>query len=151
MKVKKIAVYGTTAAIALATLTGCGEQTEKVEELTITAQPTKEDIFQEKVITDQLSEEITKGESKIFAPYRHLLFMDFNSLNLSLYLGNIEIPDGYEVLEIEASSSNIFIWFTNTVSVEVTAVYNRNLGDYDYSHFGVPIKTEKEKSIQKTK
>lgn len=165
MKVKKIAIYGTTAAIALATLTGCGEQTENVEELTITAPPTEEEIFKENVVTEQLSEEIKQGDSKVFEPYQHLFYVRFNLDKLTglpddITGGSIEIPTGYKVFEIEnfnvanryaSQTGGYDVWFINEVPVEVNAVYNESLGKYDYSRFGVPIKTEKEESIQKTK
>jgi len=164
MKIKKIAIYGTTAAIALATLTGCGEQTEKVEELTITTPPTEEEIFKENVATEQLSKEIKQGDSKVFEPYQHLFYVRFNSdtrYSENITGGSIEIPTGYKVFEIENfNTSNRYssqtggydVWFINEVPVEVNAVYNEFLEKYDYSRFGVPIQKEKdEEAIQKVK
>ena len=70
--------------------------------------------------------------------------------------GSIEIPEGYEVFDVEnvaefkGMTVAYDVWYQNTVPVEVTAVYNESIQGYDYSQFGTPIELEKQKVFQKS-
>lgn len=163
-RIKKLAIYATTVTLSLATLTGCDKKdSENTEKLYTTEPPTAEEIFRGNSAIEQLTTDANQGATKIFEPYEHLFYVRVNNIDTAGWSevvtgGSINIPEGYTVFEIEnfittekysSQTAGYDIWYTNTVPVEVNAVYNESLEKYDYSHFGVPI--EKEDTIKKAK
>lgn len=113
--------------------------------------------------------ESTKEDKKTFEPYEHLFYIrisnvhtmngekDLPSYSANIIGGSFEVPDGYEVISINAFSgvkgkssqtAGHDIWFTNNKTVEVESVYNESLDKYDYSNFGKVIE-QKDISNQK--
>ena len=98
-----------------------------------------------------------EGETKQFDVGKHMFYVRYAHPDAYEDIGgSIEIPDGYEVFDIEnvinchEVTAAFDVWDQNTVPVEVTAVYNEEIEDYDYSRFGTPIELEKQKVYQKS-
>lgn len=170
--IKRLAIYSTIGVLALTNLTGCsGKAKGDSEETVVEEELTEEEISNEFTALEQLQEEVKEGDTKTFEPYQHLFFIRVDLLgkntnannSIDISTGDINIPEGYKVFEIENFSSRYQkgtmggtmgydIWFTNEIPVEVTAIYNEPLKKYDYSHFGIPVvEKENEGTIQKTK
>lgn len=99
------------------------------------------------VSTAQADEQ--KPENKIFEPGTHCYWRLYNSRQTS---GQLTIPNGYEVLEIERTDEyyqgSFFVWFINTETVEAEAVKSTDMGlntVYYYSKPGKVVKKDKQK------
>lgn len=163
-KIKRLVICSTMGALILTNLTGClGKAKGDSEETVVEEELTEEEISNEFTALEQLQEEVKEGDTKTFEPYQHLFFIRVDLYinagdSIEIGTGDINIPEGYKVLEIENFSEykgetwGYDIWFTNEIPVEVTAIYNEPLKKYDYSHFGIPVvEKENEGTIQKTK
>ena len=98
-----------------------------------------------------------EGETKQFDVGKHMFYVRYAHPDAYEDIGgSIEIPDGYEVFDIEnvinchEVTAAFDVWDQNTVPVEVIEVYNEEIEDYDYSRFGTPIELEKQKVYQKS-
>lgn len=173
IKVKKLAVYSTIGALVMTNLIGClckrkEEATAEIRNISRIERPqTEEEIFSSNSALEQLQEHVKEGETRIFEPYQHLFFVRVDLFSITEELksqkingGSVNIPEGYKVLTIEnfnaysphSQTRGYDIWFTNEVPVEVTSIYNEELGAYDFSHFGLPVEEkENEETIQKVK
>ena len=93
-----------------------------------------------------------KPDNKIFAPGKHCYWRFYNPRTL---VGQVSVPEGYEILDIEASYDyyvgSYIVWFINTETVEAEAVLSEIGLDrkYYYSKPGKVVKKEKEKTKQK--
>ena len=96
--------------------------------------------------------------SRTYEPYEHIFFIRYNNY-WDLKGGTIEIPDGYELLDIKyynektgyGSQSNYTdIWLVNTDTVVVEPVFNSRTNTYDYSQPG-SLLLEKDESEKKVK
>ena len=108
---------------------------------------------------NQIQQEITIPENQTFEPYQHVYFTRYYLSEKvqpeRITGGQIEIPEGYEILTIEnwdeseyKSSQNggYDIWFINNKTVEVEAVYNESKEQYDYSQPGIVCEPTVEES-----
>lgn len=144
MKSKKL------LAVALAlstTMMGC--QAESNKEETVDQQESSSFVIEGGVAQE--------GETKRFDVGKHMFFIRYAPVDSYKDVGgSIEIPEGYEVFDVEnvaefkGMTVAYDVWYQNTVSVEVTAVYNESIQGYDYSQFGTPIELEKQKVYQKS-
>ena len=147
MEKRKIASILLAAAIATTLLTGC-------ENTGATMSNSSNSYAVEQVA----SQETQIPKTKTYAPYEHVFYVRYSNLEKNKYAenvngGQIEIPEGYEILEIEnwnkemykASQTGGFdVWFINNKPVEVKSVYNKTTGSYDYSSPGTVIEMELE-------
>ena len=88
-----------------------------------------------------------KPDNKIYEPGKHVC-LGFYRWQYYGTDDHIEIPDGYEILDIEmsrASETTYLVWFINTETVEVEAAYNESDHKYSYSEPGKVIEKEKTK------
>lgn len=138
MKSKKLLAV----AVALSTtMMGCQE--ESSEEETVDQQGSSSFVIEGEVVEE--------GETKQFDVGKHMFFVFYSNLFPSQgFRGDIEIPEGYEVFDVENEGGTYYVWYQNTVPVEVTAIYNKDTDRYDYSQFGTPIELEKQKVYQKS-
>lgn len=137
-------------AIALAlstTMMGCQEESSKEEIVDSTERSS--------YVTE--GEVVEEGEIKQFDVGKHMFFIRYAPVDSYKDVGgSIEIPEGYEVFDVEnvaefkGMTVAYDVWYQNTVPVEVTAVYNESIQGYDYSQFGTPIELEKQKVYQKS-
>ena len=74
--------------------------------------------------------------------------------------GSIEIPEGYEILDIEpcvrsgfrtAQTGGFDVWFINNKTVEVTPVYNEATGKYELTEPGIVVEQTLEETDQELK
>lgn len=144
MKSKKLLAL----ALALSTtMMGCQEESSK-EEIVDSKESSPY------VIEGGVAQE---GEIKQFDVGKHMFYIRYAPADAYKDVGgSIEIPDGYEVFDVEnvaefkGMTVAYDVWYQNTVPVEVTAVYNESIQGYDYSQFGTPIELEKQKVYQKS-
>ena len=108
-------------------------------------------------------EQAEKPEDQTFEPYEHVFYRRFELLDHDEYTGNIsggqvEIPEGYEILEIEnyteektrgSYTKGFDVWYINTEPVIAEATYNPNTQRYEYSTPGEVIQNETEIARQK--
>lgn len=158
---KKMTLYTTIGALGTVSLTSCGVSLNgDVNNNNIVTNEQLEEERNSKIALNTIVDDVDANDKKIFAPYEHVFHIRYE---VSSYIvGNsISIPEGYEVLQI----NNLFegnrgvdtigydIWFTNKIEVEVEAVYNENLGKWDYSNFGIVVEKDNtnESSSQKTR
>ncbi len=137
-------------AIALAlstTMMGCQEESSKEEIVDSTERSS--------YVTE--GEVVEEGEIKQFDVGKHMFFIRYAPVDSYKDVGgSIEIPEGYEVFDVEnvaefkGMTVAYDVWYQNTVPVEVTAVYNESIQGHDYSQFGTPIELEKQKVYQKS-
>ena len=99
------------------------------------------------IVEEEVPEVVT------YEPYEHVFYRRYNNLTKDSYAtevfsGQIEIPEGYEILEINnydeklgngSQTGGFDVWFINNQPVEVTPVYNPSVGGYDYSQPGQVI------------
>ena len=144
MKSKKLLAL----ALALSTtMMGCQEESSK-EEIVDSKESSPY------VIEGGVAQE---GEIKQFDVGKHMFYIRYAPADAYKDVGgSIEIPDGYEVFDVEnvaefkGKTVAVDVWYQNTVPVEVTAIYNESIRGYDYSQFGTPIELEKQKVYQKS-
>ena len=89
--------------------------------------------------------------AKEFDAYTHVIVKryDYKAFEgITLKQGQIEVPEGYEILEIEnytekygagSRTGGFIIWFINNKKVKATSSYNDKLEVYDYSNPGVVV------------
>ena len=147
-RLKKLMVYATMFTIGATTLTGCGEK-EKNKTKRITSS----------IVKNELEMEVKEGDKKIFEPYEHLFFVRFTDeeeFSEDVNGASVVIPEGYQVFKVEnfieqysygSQTGGYDVWYTNTKTVEVEAVYNEGFKNYDYSHFGKVVEKVEEESI----
>ena len=150
MKKRKIVSLLLATTLSTSMLAGCANtNTERVTD-------TKQSPALEQVIEEQAL------ENRNYEPYEHVFFKRYYISNMgsSYYSekksgGQIEIPEGYEILEIEnftekigygSQTAGFDVWFINNKPVEVKSVYNNSLGIYDYSEPGVVVEQELEET-----
>ena len=139
MNKRKVGALVISMAIATSLLSGCAmmdyykeEASKKETEEIVQVQPTEVPRREE--------------ETKVFEIGRHIFSQRFFTRrvqNQELSGNQINIPEGYEVLEIEnfnggtsygySVTSGYDVWFINTQVVEATEVYNETINDYEYS------------------
>lgn len=144
MKSKKLLAV----AVALSTtMMGCQEESSKEEIVDSTERSS--------YVTE--GEVVEEGEIKQFDVGKHMFFIRYAPVDSYKDVGgSIEIPEGYEVFDVEnvaefkGMTVAYDVWYQNTVPVEVTAAYNESIQGYDYSQFGTPIELEKQKVYQKS-
>ena len=142
----KLAVYASMFVLSTSTLASCGSNDRQIAE---------EDKNNYRVKHEQNSNAV-EGDKKVFEPYQHLFYVRNSTSNVEysekVTGGSVNIPEGYTVLDIEnftelsgygSQTGGYDIWYTNTKTVEVSAVYNESIDGYDYSHFGTVIEDEK--------
>lgn len=94
-----------------------------------------------KAVINEATADEEKPANKIFEPGKHCFFRRYGTSNLS---GQVSIPNGYEILEIETTDSfQYIVWFINTETVEAEAV--KANGSYSYSKAGIVVKKNKTK------
>jgi len=158
MKKRKIISVGLALLLSTGLLTGCGKTN------TTPVTDTKPSPALEQAIVHE-----EKVENRVYEPFEHVFFKryynGYNTVGLSEKVsgGQIEIPEGYEILEIEnfneliahgSQTAGFDVWFINKKTVEVTAVYNEVFGYYDYSEPGKVLEqeiTEEIPTLKKTK
>ena len=149
MKKRIVSILLATTLGATA-LTGCSStSSEKVAE-------TKQSPAMEQVV----AVEKTVIENKTYDAYEHVFYKRYDTrtekgYSENVYGGQIEIPYGYEILDIENFNEKIGygsqtrgfdVWFINNKPVEVKAVYNPAIDGYDYSEPGTVIEKDLEES-----
>lgn len=85
--------------------------------------------------------------TKVFEKGKHLIkYVDISKISYSPYLNsgfqsiNLEIPNGYEIFDIESWEQGSYVYFLiNTVDVEVTGILDTTTGKEYYTNPGVPI------------
>ena len=108
--------------------------------------------------------QISKNKTQIFDEYKHIIqyftyMHDDQISNVGINEGygkyisdNVEVPDGYELFDVEPwiqpyiyiegvgsfTGGNIY-YFINNQKVEVTGIYNDEMGIYQYNNPGVPV------------
>ena len=158
MEKRKIISVGAALLLSAGLLTGCG----KTETTPVTDAKPSPALEQAIVHEDQV-------EKKVYEPYEHVFFKRYyNGVYEvgrvdTITGGQIVIPEGYEILEIEniiekngygSQTAGFDVWFINNKTVEATAVYNEVFGYYDYSEPGVVIEqelTEENPTLSKTR
>ncbi len=110
-------------------------------------------------------EQIEKPSDQEFEPYEHVFYRRYelsdSYMNTSsITNGQVEIPEGYEILEIEnyidtkgrgSVTKGFDVWFTNTETVTAEATYNEITRQYEYSTPGKVVENENEIVYQNTK
>lgn len=146
---KNLMAIALASVIGVSSLTGCNaveteeNQTESIE---------MEEVSNEEEV---LVEEEQNFENKVFEPYTHVYYVrTYNPSEPSTIKGGqVEIPEGYEILDIEnwtqkhgygSRNAGYDIWFINNKTVEVSPVYNETIGTYDYSQPGTVIEMTNE-------
>lgn len=144
MKKRKIISVGAALLLSAGLLAGCG----KTGATPVTDTKTTPEMEQIAI------EEQVKPENKTYAPYEHVIFKRYilnNAYVEEIYGGQVIIPEGYEILEIESvtkksgygsRTAGFDVWFINTKPVEAEAVYNQSFEYYDYSEPGKVIELE---------
>ena len=153
-KIKNTKAVRSVAAISLCLALGLTSSGCNTGVTTVKSEKTKP-------TTEQINiQEIQTPNSKIYEPYEHVFYLRYDTLtqkNISkdVYGGQIVIPKGYEILEIENFNENFSngsqtggfdVWFINNKKVEVQPVYNEAIGGYDYSEPGKVIEMELEEN-----
>ena len=141
MNKKKLAALALSGVLATTMLSGCSSKNSTEEQ--IYAAP-KTVATLEQV---QLAE--MQPEKKIYLPYEHVFFTRYyiakGKYSEKILGGQIEIPAGYEILEIEnfnekygygSQTGGFDVWFINNEPVEASPVYDPVLKKYDYSEPG---------------
>ncbi len=140
MDKRKIASLALSGVLATAMLSGCSNNDNDQQRKLLAEEKNSPTL--EQVADAQL-------QKKIYLPYEHVFFKRYYS-SKNVYAervlgGQVEIPEGYEILEIEnfnekygygSQTGGFDIWFINKDTVEVTPVYNQILEIYDYSEPG---------------
>ena len=145
MKKGKVVSLLLTTALAATLLTGCGKTGTEIAGETKTKPAMEQVAVVEQVVP----------EKKVYQPYEHVYFQRFynDTYTEDIYGGQIIIPEGYEILEIEnvikkagygSRTAGFDVWFINTKTVEVEPVYNGAYGYYDYSQAGTVLEQELE-------
>ena len=146
-RLKRLMVYATMFTIGATTLTGCGEKEKNTKKITSS------------IVKNELEMEVKEGDKKIFEPYEHLFFVRFTDeeeFSEDVNGASVVIPEGYQVFKVEnfieqysygSQTGGYDVWYTNTETVEVKAIYNEEYEKYDYSHFGKIIRDKEEESI----
>lgn len=112
-------------------------------------------------VVEQSYESAEELDTKVFEPYTHVYFKRYDLLKHDMFSnkifskdvisGQIEIPEGYEILEIEnfdelinrgSQTRGFDVWFINNTTVEVNPTYNSFYEKYDYSEPGRVIQLE---------
>ncbi len=144
MKKRKIISVGAALLLSAGLLAGCGK----------TGSTPVTDVKQSPAMEQIAVEEQQIPENKIYGPYEHVFFKRYYVGEIyteDIIGGQIEIPEGYEILEIEqvtkkagygSRTGGFDVWFINNQTVEVEAVYNQSFGYYDYSEPGTIIEQE---------
>ncbi len=110
-------------------------------------------------------EQNEKPSDQEFEPYEHVFYRRYelsdSYMNTSsITHGQVEIPEGYEILEIEnyidtkgrgSVTKGFDVWFTNTETVTAEATYNEITRQYEYSTPGRVVENENEIVYQNTK
>ena len=147
MKKRKVASILLAAAIATTLLTGCDN-----------TGATMSNSSNSYAVEQVASQETQIPKTKTYAPYEHVFYVRYSNLTNKRYSekvsgGQIEIPERYEILEIENWNKEMYkssqtggfdVWFINNKPVEVQSVYNESTGGYDYSTPGTVIEMELE-------
>lgn len=148
--IKKTKAFKSATAISLClalglSLTGCS-----------TGGTVTENQKQKPAVEQVAVQEVQAPENRTFEPYEHVFYLRYDTLTKKefserVYGGQIVIPEGYEILEIEnfneyrgygSQTRGFDVWFINTKKVEVKPVYNEAIGAYDYSEAGTVIEEE---------
>ncbi len=148
--IKRTKAFKSATAISLClalglSLSGCG-----------TGSTVTENQKQKPAVEQVAVEEVQAPKSRTYEPYEHVFYLRYDNLtnerySENVYGGQIVIPEGYEILEIENFNEDIGygsqtkgfdVWFINTKKVEVQPVYNEATGAYDYSEAGTVIEEE---------
>ncbi len=162
---KNLMALALASVISVSTLTSCGEEvaSESKTDISIDEEVPSEGTPVDEVTAETTSsEEVQADETKVFAPYTHVFFARiYNQTNLyrtySVKRGQVEIPEGYEILDIEPWIERIGygsrtigydVWFINNKTVEATPVYNDLIDGYDYSAPGTDIELTNEESVK---
>lgn len=136
MDKRRIASLALSGVLATTMLSGCSFRDEQI----LTEQKNRP-------VLEQVSE--TQLEKKVYPPYEHVFFKRYYSSKghyaEKILGGQVEIPEGYEILEIEnfnekygygSQTGGFDVWFINNEPVEVSPIYNQILEIYDYSEPG---------------
>ena len=154
---KNLMAIALASVLGVSSLTGC-TGVEAEEESQAVEAATEESSNEEE--ETQTVEEVV--ETKIFEPYTHVYYVRVdNEINTnSVTGGQVEVPEGYEILDIEPWTERVLegsrspgfdVWYINNKTVEATLVYNAPIGVYDYSEPGVVIElTNEEEGPTKT-
>ncbi len=101
-------------------------------------------------------EEAKKTEKKTFHPGQHVLFKRYSLARYtgsfgSVRSGQLEIPEGYQVLSIQnvvrtsihddVETYGVDVWLINSRRVVAEPIYNEPLDIYDYSEPGTVVET----------
>lgn len=171
MKKRKVVSLALAGMLSMGLLSGCGAQDvqaevskePKVAEEIVDSEVVEEVVESDNTVTNWEAVEsyVEKPESRTYGSYEHLFYKRVQNIGTSLVGanskiitgGSIEIPEGYEVLEINnfdglggkigtQQTYGFDIWFINTVPVLVEPVYNEGSRCYDYSCPGTVIELE---------
>ena len=162
---KNLMALALASVISVSTLTSCGEEvaSESVTDISIEEEVPSEGTPVDEVTAETTSsEEVQADETKVFDPYTHVFFVRINNQTniistANVKGGQVEIPEGYEILDIEpwtdairdgSRTEGYDVWFINNKSVEATPVYNDVIDGYDYSAPGTVIELTNEESVK---
>lgn len=142
MEKRKVGALILSMGIAAALLSGCSLDQDTTEIVTDTKKPAT-------MATTQVEEEQRKIEKKKFAAGKHVYFKRYynaeNKYAEDIMGGQITIPEGYEILDIEnftekygkgSQTGGFDVWFINNQEVEAEPIYNATYKTYDYSEPG---------------
>ena len=115
-----------------------------------------ENTKQKPVVEQVAMQEVQVPANKVYEPYEHVFYLRYDNLteekySEKVYGGQIVIPEGYEILEIEnfneyigygSQTRGFDVWFINNKKVEAKAVFNEATGAFDYSEPGTVIEEE---------
>ncbi len=151
MDKKKIVSLGLVLVLSLGSLTACSKNTgADVATEVVTVDTASVQKFQ--TYEDQ-------PEAREYAPYEHVFFVRYYNF-WDLRGGTIEIPEGYELLDVKyynekvgyGSQSNYAdVWLVNTEYVLVEPLYNDRTLTYDYSQPGSIILEKDDVSVTEDK
>lgn len=168
MEKKKVVSVALVGMLSMGILSGCG------------IADTQAEVSKDAEIQEEVREIITVGENaleqykevpeaKTFEPGEHIFFIRYLYGTNPSYIssGNIVVPDGYSVMEIEnfterdgygSRTNGVDVWFINTETVLVEPVYKEEYsylfkehGYFDYSHPGVVLDLELNDEMTLTK
>lgn len=98
-------------------------------------------------------EQATPLDDVEFEPYTHVFYKRYSTSNDLNIEGQVVIPEGYEILEIEnfehsltrsSETRGFDVWFINNEPVKVSSTYNPDTEQYEYCTPGEVIEIESE-------
>ena len=178
MKKKRLISLTLALSLSAGLLTGCSKENDETqahvsgdpESVVITDTERYESSLP---VVDESTNQIIGYESapqkKEFEPGTHIIMLRYDLLESLGYSNaesinslNIEIPEGYQVLDIEnfdglgykigtVQTYGVDIWLINNEKVLVQPVYNKIFGKYDYSQPGSVVNELENDSVIKDK